>query len=40
MDGACEYARGRGYQFWRAFTTGKGPALGGIPHDTCVCVIL
>jgi glutamate dehydrogenase len=34
MDGACEYARGRGYQFWRAFTTGKGPALGGIPHDT------
>eukprot|EP01139_Manchomonas_bermudensis_P019713 Amastigsp_a677165_29.p1 type:complete len:540 gc:universal Amastigsp_a677165_29:219-1838(+) len=34
MDWAAEYARSRGYKQWRAFTTGKAPRLGGIPHDT------
>jgi len=34
MDWAAEHARKRGYRYWRAFTTGKSPALGGIPHDT------
>lgn len=34
MESAALYARDRGYQFWRAFTTGKPPSLGGIPHDT------
>jgi glutamate dehydrogenase len=33
MDWACEHARERGYKFWKAFTTGKGLFLGGIPHD-------
>ena len=36
MDGACTYAKTRDYEVWRAFTTGKSPQLGGIPHDTCV----
>ena len=36
MDGACEYAKSRNYDVWRAFTTGKSPQLGGIPHDTSV----
>eukprot|EP00300_Choanocystis_sp_HF-7_P013900 c18495_g2_i1.p1 GENE.c18495_g2_i1~~c18495_g2_i1.p1 ORF type:complete len:1269 (+),score=296.21 c18495_g2_i1:311-3808(+) len=34
MDWACEYSQKRGYKNWRAFTTGKSPRLGGIPHDT------
>lgn len=33
MDLACEHARFRGYAYWKAFTTGKSPTLGGIPHD-------
>ena len=33
MDWASQYARERGYIFWKAFTTGKSPKLGGIPHD-------
>ncbi len=34
MDWAAEHARYRGYRYWRAFTTGKKPELGGVPHDT------
>lgn len=34
MDWAAYYARYRGYPYWRAFTTGKPPSLGGVPHDT------
>ena len=34
MDAACKYSKKRGYDFWRAFTTGKSPSMGGIPHDT------
>jgi glutamate dehydrogenase len=34
MDGACTYTQDRNYGYWRAFTTGKSPTLGGIPHDT------
>ncbi len=34
MDWAAEHARARGYRWWRSFATGKGPELGGIPHDT------
>lgn len=33
MDWASQYARERGYLFWKAFTTGKSPEQGGIPHD-------
>jgi len=33
MDWASSYARQRGYPFWKSFTTGKNPKLGGIPHD-------
>lgn len=33
MDWACQHAKTRGYRFWKAFTTGKSPSLGGIPHD-------
>jgi len=33
QDFACEHARARGYAYWKAFTTGKGQHLGGIPHD-------
>ena len=24
----------QGYPYWKAFTTGKSPTLGGVPHDT------
>ena len=34
MDWASQHAHKRGASFWNAFTTGKSPALGGIPHDT------
>ena len=33
MDWAALFARSRGASFWKAFTTGKPTALGGIPHD-------
>ena len=33
MDWAALHARKRGATFWKAFTTGKSQALGGIPHD-------
>jgi glutamate dehydrogenase len=33
MDWAALYARRRGYPYWKAFTTGKSPSLGGVPHD-------
>ncbi|HUT64801.1 MAG TPA: NAD-glutamate dehydrogenase domain-containing protein [Spirochaetota bacterium] len=34
MNWAALYAKRRKYPFWKAFTTGKAPAIGGIPHDT------
>ena len=34
MQWACDYSRERGYPYWKSITTGKPPALGGIPHDT------
>ncbi len=33
MDLAADYARKRRYPFWKSFTSGKSPELGGIPHD-------
>jgi len=33
MDWASLHARERGYPYWKAFTTGKTVARGGIPHD-------
>ena len=33
MSWAAEHARGRGYPFWKGFTTGKPLSQGGIPHD-------
>ena len=33
MGWAALYAKRRGYNFWKAFTTGKSPEIGGIPHD-------
>lgn len=33
MDWASQHARKRNASFWKAFTTGKTQALGGIPHD-------
>jgi glutamate dehydrogenase len=32
MSWACERARAREYRYWKAFTTGKASALGGISH--------
>jgi len=34
MEWAARYAQTRGYRYWKAFTTGKPPSLGGVPHDT------
>jgi len=34
MDLGAEIAKGRGYRYWKALTTGKSVKLGGIPHDT------
>lgn len=34
MDWASLHAKSRGYEYWKAFTTGKNQAFGGIPHDT------
>jgi len=33
MNWAALYAKRRKYPFWKAFTTGKESAIGGIPHD-------
>jgi glutamate dehydrogenase len=33
MNWAALYAQRRKYPFWKAFTTGKDPVIGGIPHD-------
>ncbi len=33
MNWAATYAKRRNYPFWKAFSTGKSPELGGIPHD-------
>ncbi|UKJ90020.1 glutamate dehydrogenase [Theileria orientalis] len=33
MDWASQYAKFKGLKYWRSFTTGKAPYLGGIPHD-------
>jgi glutamate dehydrogenase len=33
MDWAALHSKSRGYKFWSAFTTGKSPSFGGIPHD-------
>jgi len=33
MDWAANHARHRGAWFWKGFTTGKAPNMGGIPHD-------
>ncbi|MCX7030788.1 MAG: NAD-glutamate dehydrogenase [Spirochaetes bacterium] len=32
MGWAAQHARARGYRYWKAFTTGKEAALGGISH--------
>eukprot|EP01129_Flabellula_baltica_P016657 TRINITY_DN9000_c0_g1_i1.p1 TRINITY_DN9000_c0_g1~~TRINITY_DN9000_c0_g1_i1.p1 ORF type:complete len:1360 (+),score=378.94 TRINITY_DN9000_c0_g1_i1:114-4193(+) len=34
MEWASLYAKSRNYQYYKAFTTGKPPALGGVPHDS------
>jgi glutamate dehydrogenase len=34
MDLGALRANHRGYEYWKALTTGKSPRLGGIPHDT------
>lgn len=34
MAQAAHYAHDRGYNYWKACTTGKPPSMGGIPHDT------
>jgi glutamate dehydrogenase len=33
MDLGALRARRRGYRYWKAITTGKSTALGGVPHD-------
>jgi len=33
MTPAAQYAKTRGYAYWKGFTTGKAPSFGGIPHD-------
>jgi len=33
MDWGALHAKKRGASFWKAFTTGKSTAIGGIPHD-------
>ncbi len=33
MNWACLRAKERGYAYWKPFTTGKAPSLGGVPHD-------
>eukprot|EP00004_Rigifila_ramosa_P011933 TRINITY_DN255_c0_g1_i1.p1 TRINITY_DN255_c0_g1~~TRINITY_DN255_c0_g1_i1.p1 ORF type:complete len:1315 (+),score=323.10 TRINITY_DN255_c0_g1_i1:52-3996(+) len=33
MEWAANYSKARGYPFWKSFSTGKPPSMGGIPHD-------
>jgi len=33
MEWAAKYSQTRGYRYWKAFTTGKPPSIGGVPHD-------
>ncbi|MFQ3620996.1 MAG: NAD-glutamate dehydrogenase domain-containing protein [Spirochaetales bacterium] len=33
MDWAALHAQKRGYVYWKSFSTGKAPELGGVPHD-------
>ncbi|RPI27437.1 MAG: hypothetical protein EHM61_08490 [Acidobacteria bacterium] len=33
MNWACLWAKERGFAYWKPFTTGKSPSLGGVPHD-------
>jgi glutamate dehydrogenase len=33
MNWACLWAKQRGFSYWKPFTTGKSPTLGGVPHD-------
>lgn len=33
MDWASSHAKKRGYNYWKAITTGKSASRGGIPHD-------
>jgi glutamate dehydrogenase len=33
MDWAALHAQKRGYPYWKSFSTGKAPELGGVPHD-------
>jgi glutamate dehydrogenase len=33
MAWAARHAKGRGYPYWQAFSTGKPLSMGGIPHD-------
>ena len=33
MDTALNLAKSLGYQYWKAFSTGKALSLGGVPHD-------
>ncbi|GAB1483394.1 NAD-glutamate dehydrogenase [Treponema sp.] len=33
MDWAALHARKRGYPYWKSFSTGKSPEIGGVPHD-------
>jgi glutamate dehydrogenase len=34
MEAAALFMKKKGYEFWKSFTTGKPPTIGGIPHDT------
>jgi hypothetical protein len=34
MEWAAKYSQKRNYKWWRSFTTGKPPAMGGVPHDS------
>ncbi len=34
MNWAPEFAKNRGFEFWKSITTGKSAVLGGVPHDT------
>jgi glutamate dehydrogenase len=33
MEWAARYSKERGYEYWKACTTGKPATMGGIPHD-------
>jgi glutamate dehydrogenase len=34
MEADALFMKKKGYEFWKSFTTGKPPTIGGIPHDT------